>query len=195
MFAAGLVTVALSSDYMSEMLQERSSLTMAYDTGSQGRFGGQEKAIDLIVGNPLGIGAQEFTTRHHPEEVHNVYLSLLLDAGWFGGGVYWVLVALTLALGFRHALKATPTRPLFLVAYAGFVAVALEGAIVDTDHWRHFYLLMAIVWGLMSAHALAEQKPQPRRPPRLRARSAGLIEAPAQRIARRPPRVIVRAVH
>jgi hypothetical protein len=25
----------------------------------------------------------------------------------------------------------------------------LEGIIIDLDHWRHFYLLMALVWGLM----------------------------------------------
>jgi O-antigen ligase len=194
-FAAGLVTLALSSDYMSEMLQERSSLTMSYDTGSQGRFGGQEKAVELIASNPLGIGAQQFTTRHHPEEVHNVYLSLLLNAGWLGGGVYWILVGLTLVLGFRHALKATPTRPLFIVAYAAFVAVALEGVIVDTDHWRHFYLLMAIVWGLLSAHTVAGQKPQPRRAPRLRAPYTALVAVPARRSASRPVRILARAAH
>lgn len=195
-FAAGLVTLALSSDYMSDMLQERSSLTMSYDTGSEGRFGGQEKAIELIADSPLGIGAQEFATRHHPEEVHNVYLSLLLNAGWIGGGVYWILVGLTLVLGFRHALKPTATRPLFIIAYAGFVAVALEGAIVDTDHWRHFYLLMAIVWGLMSAQVVPEAKPQPRRAPRLRSStSTALIAAPVRRSATRPPRILARPVH
>ena len=54
-------------------------------------------------------------------------------------------------LGFRHALKRGATRPLFLIVYASFVANALEGVIIDTDHWRHFYLLMAIIWGLMFA--------------------------------------------
>lgn len=189
-FAAGLVTVALSSDYMSDMLEERSSLTMSYDTGSQGRFGGQEKAVELIVDNPLGIGAQEFATRHHPEEVHNVYLSVMLNAGWLGGAVYWVLVALTLVLGFRHVLKATPTRPLFIIAYAAFVAVALEGAIVDTDHWRHFYLLIAIVWGLMSAHAVANPAPQPARRLRGRRRYGQASAALAQHHARRQGSIV-----
>ncbi len=166
LFAAGLVAVALTSDTISSMFAERANLAMTYDVGPEGRFGGQEKAVELITENPLGIGAQEFTTRHHTEEVHNVYLSLMLNAGWLGGGVYWILVGLTLVLGFRHAMKDTETRPLFLVAYAAFVAVALEGLIVDTDHWRHFYLLMAIIWGLMSAGTLAET--QQRRPVRLK---------------------------
>jgi O-antigen ligase len=156
LFLAGLIAVALTSDTISDMLMERASLAMSYDVGTEGRFGGQEKAIALIVEHPLGLGAQEFATRHHPEEVHNVYLNMLLNAGWLGGGVYWILVGLTLVLGFRHAMKATAARPLFIVAYAAFVGVALEGLIVDTDHWRHFYLLMAILWGLMSAGAVSQ---------------------------------------
>ena len=155
-FAVGLVALIATSDSISNMFMERSNLTMSYDVGSEGRFGGQEKAIGLIVEHPLGIGAQEFATRHHSEEAHNVYLSVLLDAGWLGGGIYWILVGLTLVLGMRHALRPSVARPLFLVAYSAFVANAFEGLIVDTDHWRHFYLLMAIVWGLMSAAKVAE---------------------------------------
>ena len=161
LFTVGLLAVALTSDTISNMFAERANLAMSYDVGPEGRFGGQEKAIGLILEHPLGIGAQEFTTRHHSEEVHNVYLSILLDAGWLGGGVYWILVGLTLVLGFRHAMKDTETRPLFVIAYAAFVGVALEGAIVDTDHWRHFYLLLAIIWGMMSARAAVTAATQP----------------------------------
>ena len=74
-----------------------------------------------------------------------------LNAGWIGGGLYWIIVGLTLFLGLRHLGSGDVTRPLFLVAYAAFVGNVLEGAVIDTDHWRHFYLLMAIVWGLMAA--------------------------------------------
>jgi len=194
LFAATLIVIAVNSDYISDLFVERASLEMSYDTGSQGRFGGQQKALGLIAENPLGIGAEEFTTRHHPEEVHNVYLSMLLNAGWLGGGVYWILVGLTLVLGFRHAMKATETRPLFLIAYSAFVAVALEGLIVDTDHWRHFYLLMAIIWGLMSAGTVAEPVARAAFVPRRRPRTVVLPCArwPAQR--RRLPRIFPRVL-
>jgi Ca2+/Na+ antiporter len=197
LFAVTLVAVALTSDSISNMFMERANLAMSYDVGPEGRFGGQEKAVGLIAEHPLGIGAQEFATRHHSEEVHNVYLSVLLDAGWLGGGIYWIMVGLTLALGFRHAMKDTATRPLFLVAYAAFVGVALEGAIVDTDHWRHFYLLMAIIWGLMSASpgaraatdALPHVAGLMRRRPRVPAMSPRTA-LPAMR--RRPPGIVWR---
>ncbi len=175
LFTAALLTAALSTDTISDLLMQRSTLEMEYDTGTEGRFGGQQKAIGLIAEHPLGLGALEFGERFHPEEVHNVYLSIVLNAGWLGGGVYWILVGLTAALGFRHALKATPTQPLFLIVYAAFIANALEGVIIDSDHWRHFYLLAAMVWGLMSARTLARPVVEetwramwPRRPARLR---------------------------
>lgn len=147
----GAVLVALQFDTVSNLLSQRASLTQSYDVGPDGRFGGQQKALDLILSNPLGIGAQQFTPIYHHEEVHNVFLSIVLNAGWIGGGAYWIVVGLTLVLGFRHAMHATTWRPLFIIAYAGFAATAFEGWIIDSDHWRSFYTLMAIVWGLMSA--------------------------------------------
>jgi len=93
--------------------------------------------------------------------VHNVYLSVVLNAGWLRGGVYWILVGLTAVLGFRHSLKSTPTQPLFLIVYAAFIANAMEGFIIDSDHWRHFYLLAAMVWGLMSVRT-SSQRPRQR---------------------------------
>jgi O-antigen ligase/polysaccharide polymerase Wzy-like membrane protein len=184
--SVGIVALALTSDTISNMLSERASLAQSYDTGPEGRFGGQEKAIALIAENPLGIGALEFSQRHHTEDVHNVYLSMMLNAGWLGGAIYWILVGLTLILGFRFSLKAQPTRPLFVIAYAAFVAVALEGLIVDTDHWRHFYLLMAIIWGLMSAPSRGAVQPSPQPMPhreRIAARQrAPSLLAPARRV-------------
>ena len=151
LIAAGAVLVALQFDNVASLLSQRASLTQSYDVGPDGRFGGQEKAIDLILSHAFGIGAQQFTPVYHHEEVHNVFLSIVLNAGWLGGGAYWIIVGLTLVLGFRHAMQATAWRPLFIIAYSAFVATVLEGWIIDSDHWRSFYTLMAIIWGLMSA--------------------------------------------
>lgn len=146
-----VIMISLQNDGIVELLTQRASLTQSYDVGPEGRFGGQEKAIGLIAENPFGIGATIFTAVHHHEEVHNVYLSILLNAGWVGGGIYWIMTLLTIVLGLRYALTRTPAQPLLLIAYAAFVANAMEGIIIDLDHWRHVYLLMAIVWGIIAA--------------------------------------------
>lgn len=147
----GLVIAAsLQSDQVSRLMTSRVALTQSYDEGVEGRFGGQEKAINLILENPAGIGARDFTRFYHHEEVHNVYLSMMLNSGWFGGLVYLMICAGTLMLAFDHAMLRTKTQPLFLVVMAALAGNIAEGVLIDSDHWRHFYLLMGLVWGLMA---------------------------------------------
>lgn len=154
-----LIAVAIQFEPVADLLKQRASLSQQYDVGPEGRFAGQQKALELVAENPLGIGAATFTKVHHKEDVHNVYLSVMLNSGWLGGGMYWVLVVCTLGLGFRHIVRASPTRPYFIILYAAFAAIAFEGMIIDTDHWRHFYLLMGLIWGLMSARPEPEGVP------------------------------------
>ena len=147
---AAVVGGALQVEKIAGLVGERASVAQSYDVGPEGRFGGQEKAIGLILEYPLGIGAGSFAFDHHHEEPHNVYLSMPLNAGWAGGGLYLAAIALTLLLGIQQAFKRTPWQPLVLIAVSAFLANVAEGLIIDTDHWRHFYLLMGVIWGAAS---------------------------------------------
>ena len=71
--------------------------------------------------------------------------------GWLGGIVYFAIVALTMALGLAHIARATPWRPLYIVAYAALAGNVVEGIVIDTDHWRHYFLMLGIIWGLVAA--------------------------------------------
>lgn len=144
-----VLAAAIQIDSIGNLVSERASLTLSYDTGPEGRFGGQFLALETIASNPMGIGAQEFGRRVHGVDVHNVYLSMFLNAGWIGGFLYLFLVMATLIAGFRHALRANPAQGIFIVMLAAFAGLAVEGLIVDTDHWRHFYVIMGLVWGLI----------------------------------------------
>lgn len=146
---AALIAVALQFDAVAKLYDERAALTQSYDEGPEGRFGGQLKAAGLALDNPLGLGAQQFVPHYHHEEPHNVYAAMLLNAGWLGGLAFIALVGSTALWGLRHAFERGPTQPLFLVVYASLLGHVLEGFIIDLDHWRHFYLLMALAWGLM----------------------------------------------
>lgn len=152
---------ALQIDSVRDLLTQRASLTQSYDVGPEGRFGGQQKAVHLITDNVLGVGAAQFSGVYHHEEVHNVYLSMVLNAGWVGGVVYFAMVAATLILGAWRLTQPFEARPLLVIAYSAFVANALEGAIIDSDHWRHFYLLMAIVWGMLPVPGRDDREVEP----------------------------------
>lgn len=153
----GVVTAALALfavmqvEQVRSLLDERASLDQSYDVGPEGRFGGQEKARALILDNPLGIGTHTFRDKYHHEEPHNVYLTQFLNAGWLGGLIYAISVLATLIVGLRGSLINGALQGGFLVATASFAALVFEGFIIDTDHWRHFFILMALIWGLADA--------------------------------------------
>lgn len=159
--SASLMLV-LQIDTVRSLLEQRASLDQSYDVGPEGRFGGQEKARQLILNHPLGIGTHTFRDVHHHEEPHNVYLSMFLNAGWTGGLLYIASVLMTAAIGLRYALKNGYRQGPFLVAGGAFAALALEGYIIDTDHWRHFFLIMGCVWGLADAELRLWLTPGPR---------------------------------
>lgn len=153
LFAAGIAV--LQSPKMSDALQDRASLTQSYDVGPDGRFGGQAKAKLLILENPFGIGTHTFRDIHHHEAPHNVYLTTFLNAGWFGGIVYIASLLMTLVIGFEGIRRGGPLRPALIIVTASFVGVTFEGFVIDSDHWRHFYLIMGLVWGLADASYFA----------------------------------------
>lgn len=151
----GIVAASMQIKAIGALYEQRSSLSLAYDLGPEGRFGGQLKALDIILQNPLGVGALEFGRFYHHEDAHNVYISMFLNAGWVGGIGYLGVVIATIAIGLRNALRPTATRRFAIIAVAAFIGLAGEGLVIDTDHWRHFYVLMAMVWGLGAAHRMA----------------------------------------
>jgi O-antigen ligase len=144
-------SAALQLEPVQGLIAERASLEQSYDTGPEGRFGGQAKAVALILDNPLGIGTFAFRDTYHSEEPHNVYLSMFLNAGWVGGFLYIVSVIVTLLVGLRGAFRNGVLQGAGLVATAAFAGMAVEGLVVDTDHWRHFFVFMGCIWGLADA--------------------------------------------
>jgi len=142
---------ALELEAVGGLFEERASLDQSYDEGPDGRFGGQAKAIGLILEHPFGIGTHTFRDTYHREEAHNVYLSQFLNAGWIGGLLYVISVAGTLAAGVYAIRRRTALQGPLIVATVAFAGVVFEGFVIDTDHWRHFFILMALIWGLTDA--------------------------------------------
>lgn len=149
--AVGVVAAALTIPQVADLMGERASLQQPYDVGPEGRFGGQVKAIGLVLTHPLGLGALEFARTYNSEDVHEVYLNMFVNAGWVGGTLYLAVVLLTLWLGLEQVIRDRGGDGISAVLVAAFIGMALEGAVIDTDHWRHFYLIMAMIWGMALA--------------------------------------------
>ncbi len=149
--AVGVFAAAQSIPQVAELLGERISFEQSYDVGPEGRFGGQLKAIGSSSTIRSASARSSSTQHYHHEDVHEVYLSMFLNSGWIGGLAYLALVLLTIGLGFRSVVADRGGDGLSAVLVASFIAMAFEGVVIDTDHWRHFFLLMAVVWGMALA--------------------------------------------
>jgi hypothetical protein len=147
---AAILAILLSFESIGEMFRERAQFIQSYDVGEGGRFRLQELALSSVLSFPNGMGPFEFA-RVHGLQQHNVYLQAFLVYGWAGAMAYFVLLLSTLWVGFRTALIRTPWQPYIVAAFAAFVGEVAEGFVIDSDHWRHFFLLLGMIWGLTAA--------------------------------------------
>jgi hypothetical protein len=144
------ISFLLSFSAIEQMFNVRAQLFQSYDVGQGGRFRLQELALTAVLNFPNGMGPFEFA-RVHGLQQHNVYLQAFLVYGWAGGMAYLLLLFSTVMVGLRTALVRTPWQPYIITAVAAFVGAMAEGFVIDSDHWRHFYLLLGMVWGLSAA--------------------------------------------
>ena len=146
----GLVVFALSFHEVSTMFTERAKLVQAYDTGEMGRFARQLNSIPVIISAPNGVGMWTFVELFG-EDPHNVYVNAFVSYGWLGGISYLLLTIATLSAGWRTIMTRSPWQHLAIVVFACLFVAMLQGMQIDTDHWRHFYLELGMMWGLYAA--------------------------------------------
>jgi hypothetical protein len=149
MALAAVVAVLLSIPQVADLFKQRAAFEQSYDEGPTGRFGRHALGFLLALDTPLGIGPLQFHNLF-PEDPHNAYLNSFMSGGWLSGFAYLTLVAVTLVSGLRFVFIATPWRATYIAVYAAFVGVAGESLIIDSDHWRHYFLILGVLWGLMS---------------------------------------------
>jgi len=148
--AAALVAVLLSFDSIAQLMKQRASFDQSYDTGRFGRFGRHILGAEMALGLPLGIGPLQFN-RFFPEDTHNSYLNAFMSGGWLSGVCYPALVFVTVRTGFRYVFVRVPWQPTYLAIFAAFLGTVGESFIIDTDHWRHFWMMLGVMWGMFVA--------------------------------------------
>jgi hypothetical protein len=145
-----LLAVLLSFDSVGEMFRQRASFDQSYDEGRFGRFGRHILGAQLALEVPFGIGPLQFHT-YFPEDTHNSYLNAFMSGGWLAGICYPALVFVTVILGFRHVFVPVPWQRAYLAIFAAFLGTVGESFVIDTDHWRHFWMMLGAMWGMFAA--------------------------------------------
>jgi hypothetical protein len=148
MLAAAALTIALSFDDIRAVFQERATLDQSYDQGVTGRFGSQLRSIPLLLDAPNGFGPLRFRWIFNQQDPHNVYVNAFASYGWLGGFAWLALTMATFYIGFRLVFRPGPTQHHAIALWSVLFVTILQGVQIDTDHWRHFYLMLGLVWGL-----------------------------------------------
>ncbi len=160
--------VLLSIDSIREFFLQRATGLQDYDQGATGRFGNQFRSLPLLLERLNGLGPLRFRLVFDLDP-HNSYINSFASYGWLGGAAFFLLVGLTMFIGFRLAFARSPFSRLAHVFWPALFVFLLQGFQIDIDHWRHVYLMMGAVWGIEAARLRwLERSPQApgRRPSR-----------------------------
>lgn len=172
-----LLAVAMHIPAIADLVQQRVKVVQDYDAGREGRFARHWLGLLIATGKPLGIGPLEFG-HIFPEDTHNLYLKALMDYGWLGFYSWMTMMVWTVIRGFKLLFRPRPWQLWHQIAYIVFIGHVLMGMVIDTDHWRHHYLLIGIIWGCMTLEAQWQRKRQPGMLARLAGREKAMA-APA----------------
>jgi hypothetical protein len=156
LLVGGLLAVLLSLPEFRSLFLDRFTLVKDYDAGETGRFGNQLNAIPMLLDRPLGFGPMQFANIFH-QDPHNTYLNAFASYGWLGGLSYMMIVVSTVVVGFRAVLMRTPWQHWAIIVFCPLFTTLLQSIQIDADHWRHFYWMIGMMWGIYGASWLYER--------------------------------------
>jgi O-antigen ligase len=138
----GLAFATVGATGSEAILRERAQ-PQRYDTQ---RFAAQRSGVRLAEEHPLGIGPGQFEVVS-PISSHSIYVRVLAEQGVIGLGALAVLLAGTLILATRNALAGRDAYGVGAAALLGaWCGLLANSAFVDTLHWRHLWLMAALIW-------------------------------------------------
>ena len=145
-----VIGLLLSITDVREFFLQRFALTQEYDVGETGRFGNQLRSLGMLLDRVNGFGPLRFRLTFGLDP-HNSFINAFASYGWLGATAFFLLVGLTIFIGFRLVVMPSPYRRLAQVYWPALLVFLLQGLQIDIDHWRHVYLMLGAVWGLETA--------------------------------------------
>jgi O-antigen ligase len=132
-------------------LNERAHL-QSYDTS---RFAAQSHGLSAGLEHPFGVGPGQFDVIS-PVSSHSLYVRSLSEQGVLGLLAIIAVVVGTLAFASVNVLRGKDTYGISAAALlAAWCGLVVNSFFVDTLHWRHLWLLAALIW----AGAMRRQAP------------------------------------
>lgn len=137
-------------------LQERAQ-RQGYDSQ---RFGAQNTGIRLGEEHPIGIGPGQFDVVA-PVSTHSTFVRTFAEQGVLGLMTWIAIAVATLLFALRSAVLGRDSYGIGSAALLGsWVGLVSSSFFVDTLHWRHLWLVAAVIWvGTLSARSPGRGQP------------------------------------
>lgn len=110
------------------------------------RFETQQNAFVVGILEPLGQGPgqSEFVFQYSP---HSLFARILTENGIIGFLSMCVLLVTSAVKAFYSYWKSEGENAVFfMIIFASIVGLTFNSVFVDTIHWRHFWLLLALAY-------------------------------------------------
>ena len=127
------------------------------------RFQVHRRLIADIAKKPFGAGPGE-TDPHvktyrleGSDASHNTYLRVAFESGWVGFLMFAMMMLSTAIVGIRQVMRRRVEMPYVAILLPSFAASMVSGLTIDTLHWRHLWIVMALIWGYEAYYRLREQ--------------------------------------
>ncbi|ROZ77083.1 O-antigen ligase family protein [Ramlibacter sp. WS9] len=112
-----------------------------YDTY---RFANAQEAIELGLRYPAGVGPGEVVHYLAGWDPHNTYVRIWAENGPVALTLFSVFLLLLAAHALQECMGGRRLHPAFICAFALLAGALVNAAVVDTLHWRHFWIILAV---------------------------------------------------
>ncbi len=125
----------------------------AYQSYDDVRFENQQHILQTIGQDPVGIGPGSWNLHNYLHDVHSLFLRTWVEHGHLGMiGLLCFLFAWVTDT-WRGVRRKADDQYIYIVSMAIFLGVMSNSFSIDTVHWRHLFMIMAIPVGLIAHEA------------------------------------------
>lgn len=133
------------------------------------RFANAQEAIELGLRYPAGVGPGEVVHYLAGWDPHNTYVRIWAENGPVALTLFSVFLLLLAAHALQECMGGRRLHPAFICAFALLAGALVNAAVVDTLHWRHFWIILAVCvfsFNRRSSPDSPRRAPVPRAPAR-----------------------------
>lgn len=137
-----VIAVLVQSPAIEELLSSRLTIKK-YDSD---RFGTQKEAFYQGFSNLLGLGPGQ-SEREFQYSPHSLYARVFTENGVVGILTIISIVLISVWQSIKNYRQSDYLEsPIYAIVFSSLIGLAFNSFFIDTLHWRHFWILLAIAW-------------------------------------------------